>query len=90
MNLRFIETFLWVARLGRFRAAVDRLNTTQAAISNRIASLEGELGQELFERMLGAVRLSAVGQRAIQPAEDLMRSAMEFRVAVGRPEQLRA
>jgi DNA-binding transcriptional LysR family regulator len=90
MNLRFIETFLWVARLGSFRAAAERLNTTQAAVSNRIASLEADLGQELFERMPGGVRLSAVGQRAIVPAEDLMRSAMEFRVAVGRSEQLRA
>lgn len=90
MNLRFIETFLWVARLGSFRAAAERLNTTQAAISNRIASLEADLGQELFERMPGGVRLSSVGQRAILPAENLMRSAVEFRVAVGRPEQLRA
>ncbi len=90
MNLRFIETFLWVARLGSFRAAAERLNTTQAAVSNRIATLEAALGQDLFERMPGGVRLSPIGQRAIAPAEDLMRSAMEFRISVGRPEQLRS
>nr|WP_286298852.1 LysR family transcriptional regulator [Aminobacter sp. SS-2016] len=43
MNLRFVETFVWVARLGSFRAAADRLNATQAAVSNRIASLEAEM-----------------------------------------------
>jgi DNA-binding transcriptional LysR family regulator len=37
MNIRFLETFLWVARLRSFSAAAERLNTTQAAISSRIA-----------------------------------------------------
>ncbi len=50
MNLRFIETFLWVARLGSFSAAAEKLNTTQASISNRIATLEAELGVKLFVR----------------------------------------
>lgn len=40
MNTRFVEAFLWAARLGSFRAASDRLHITQAAVSNRVASLE--------------------------------------------------
>ena len=42
MNLRFLETFLWVARLNSFSATAERLHTTQAAVSNRIAALERE------------------------------------------------
>ncbi|MDX3975251.1 LysR family transcriptional regulator [Shinella sp.] len=90
MNLRFVETFVWVARLGSFRAAADRLNATQAAVSNRIASLEAEMGCELFERVPGGVRLSTIGQRAMQPAEELLKAATSFKVAIGSPQHLRA
>jgi DNA-binding transcriptional LysR family regulator len=89
MNLRFVETFVWVARLGSFRAAAERLNATQAAVSNRIASLEAEMGCELFERMPGGVRLSTIGQRAMQPAEELLKAATSFKVAIGSPQHLR-
>lgn len=90
MNLRFVETFVWVARLGSFRAAAQRLNATQAAVSNRIASLEAEMGCELFERVPGGVRLSTIGQRAMQPAEELLKAATSFKVAIGSPQHLRA
>ena len=43
MNLRFLETFVWVARLRNFSLAAEKLCTTQAAVSNRIATLEREL-----------------------------------------------
>jgi len=44
MNLRFIEAFVWVARLRSFTAAAEKLYTTQAAISARIATLEDDFG----------------------------------------------
>lgn len=89
MNLRFVETFVWVARLGSFRAAAERLNATQAAVSNRIASLEAEMGCELFERLPGGVRLSTIGQRALQPAEELLKAATSFKVAIGSPQNIK-
>ncbi|MFC7704479.1 LysR family transcriptional regulator [Plastorhodobacter daqingensis] len=89
MNLRFIETFLWAARLGSFRAAAERLNITQASVSNRVAALESEIGHQLFERLPGGVRLSSVGQRAIEPAEELLRVAINFRDAVAHPSLMR-
>lgn len=90
MNLSFVETFVWVARLGSFRAAADRLNATQAAVSNRIATLEREMGGELFDRIPGGVRLSTIGQRALQPAEELLRAATSFNVSIRNPEQIKA
>ncbi|MGO4705578.1 LysR family transcriptional regulator [Microvirga sp. 2MCAF38] len=89
MNLRFIETFLWVARLGSFAAAADRMNTTQAAISNRIATLERDLGIRLFERDARCVRLTVLGQQAVAKAEELVRVASEFRDTVSDPGSLR-
>ena len=50
IDLRNLETFVWVAQLGGFRSAADKLNTTQPAISARIALLEDELGVKLFDR----------------------------------------
>jgi DNA-binding transcriptional LysR family regulator len=38
LNLRFLETFIWVARLRSFSVAAERMGTTQAAVSNRIIS----------------------------------------------------
>lgn len=88
MNLRFVETFLWVARLGSFSAAAERLNATQASISNRIATLEGELGVQLFERVSGGVTLTTIGQGAVPKAQDLMKSASVFRQAISDPLKL--
>ncbi|WP_457090668.1 LysR family transcriptional regulator [Microvirga sp. P5_D2] len=89
MNLRFVETFLWVARLGSFSAAAERLHTTQAAISNRIATLERDLGIQLFERDVRCIRLTSLGKQAVPKAEELVRVANEFREAVSDPSSLR-
>ncbi len=68
-------------RLGRplrnFSLAADKLCTTQAAVSNRIATLERELGVRLFERDC-AVSLTLHGQRALPQAEAIMRQVAEL------------
>lgn len=89
MNLRFLETFLWVARLQSFSATAERLNTTQAAISNRIAALEKELGIRLFDRDLRSVRLTPEGRAALAKAEEIVRLTQDFRGKVSSPEMLR-
>jgi len=78
VNLKFLETFVWVARLRSFSLAADKLCTTQASVSNRIATLERELGVRLFERDLRTVRLTPHGQRAMPQAEAIMRQVSEF------------
>lgn len=88
MNLRFVETFLWTARLGSFSAAAERLNATQASISNRISTLEEELGVQLFERVFGGVKLTEIGHNAIPKAQDLMKAASIFRQAISDPLKL--
>jgi DNA-binding transcriptional LysR family regulator len=88
MNLRFLETFLWIARLGSFSAAAARLNTTQAAISHRIASLEADLGVQLFSREGRAVSLTLAGRRAIAHAEEIMLAVASFRESVADPSRM--
>ncbi|NPC59140.1 LysR family transcriptional regulator [Caenimonas soli] len=62
MNTRFLETFLWVAKLGSFRAAAEKLHTTQGAVSGRVAELEKMFGVALFDRE----NRNALTQRGIE------------------------
>lgn len=72
MNLRFIEAFVWVARLHSFTAASEKLHTTQTAISSRIASLESDFGVKLFERDKRTVTLTHSGEELLKYAEELL------------------
>uniref|UniRef100_A0A9E8CK04 LysR family transcriptional regulator n=1 Tax=Bosea sp. NBC_00436 TaxID=2969620 RepID=A0A9E8CK04_9HYPH len=89
MNLRFLETFVWVARLRNFSLAAEKLCTTQAAVSNRIATLERELGVRLFERDLRTVSLTPHGQRALPQAEAIMRMVSELERTIADAGQMR-
>jgi DNA-binding transcriptional LysR family regulator len=84
VDLRNLETFVWVAQLGGFRAAADKLNATQPAISARIALLEQELGVKLFDREQRRATLTAKGfelldyaQRMLQLRADMMQAVSE-------------
>lgn len=89
MNLKFLETFVWVARLRSFSVAADKLGTTQAAVSNRIATLERDLGVRLFERDLRTVSLTPHGQKALPQAEAIVRMVGEFERSIGDAGNLR-
>jgi DNA-binding transcriptional LysR family regulator len=88
LNLRFLETFVWVARLKSFSLTAEKLNTTQAAVSHRIATLESQLGTRLFERDLREVRLTRQGVDALEYAERLVRLAGELRQRFSNPSDL--
>lgn len=66
-----IETLLWIARLGTFRAAAERLNTTQPAISARVKEIEEQLGVALFRREGRNMVLTARGRALVADFEPL-------------------
>ncbi|MBB3861930.1 DNA-binding transcriptional LysR family regulator [Novosphingobium hassiacum] len=66
-----LETLLWIARLGTFRAAAERLNTTQPAISARVREIEEQLGIALFRREGRNMVLTARGRRLVKECEPL-------------------
>ncbi|TWG99552.1 DNA-binding transcriptional LysR family regulator [Mesorhizobium sp. J18] len=74
-SIKQLETFLWVSTLGSFRKTASRLNTTQPAVSARIASLEKALGVQLFERLSNTVRLTAMGEQLLPLAQRTLRTA---------------
>ncbi|WP_265516794.1 LysR family transcriptional regulator [Nitratireductor luteus] len=89
MNLTFLETFIWAARLKSFTLTAERMNATQAAVSARIAALERELGVKLFYREPREVRLTPDGVSALERAEGLVRAAHELIRDIGAQERLR-
>ena len=88
MNLRFLETFVAVARLRSFTSAAASLNTTQAAISGRIAALERSLGISLFERSSRSVTLTAQGELALPHAEAVLQHYRALQHAVAPTARL--
>ncbi|MEM7358346.1 MAG: LysR family transcriptional regulator [Pseudomonadota bacterium] len=89
INLKQIESFVWVADLGSFRKAARRLNTTQPNISSRIAALETALDVKLMERDAGSVRLTTRGREMLQHARAVMRATDAF-IDAGRDSSLAA
>ncbi|TKV70794.1 LysR family transcriptional regulator [Rhizobium sp. AU243] len=72
MNFAQIKSFHLVATLGTFAQAAARLNTTQPAVSARIAALERSLGVTLFDRSGHKVALTHEGRSFLQTAERLL------------------
>ncbi|SDK03859.1 DNA-binding transcriptional regulator, LysR family [Pseudomonas delhiensis] len=89
MNLKFLETFVWVARLKSFRLTAEKLFSTQAAISSRIAVLESELGVKLFVRDSRGVTLTPEGHQVLEYAERMLDTLHELHQAIdaGRVSQ---
>jgi DNA-binding transcriptional LysR family regulator len=61
MNLSRLQVFREVVEHGSFSAAADALSYSQSAVSQSIATLEGELGVPLIERRRGGARPTASG-----------------------------
>ncbi len=89
LDLRNLETFVWVSRLGSFRAAAEKLNTTQPAISARIALLERDLGTRVFDRRARRVLLTVKGAELLGHAERMLSLRSEMLRVVGDPASLR-
>ncbi len=88
MNLQQLETFLKIARLGSVSKAAEHLNTTQSAVSMRLADLERELGVALVDRRHRPYRLTAKGRDLAGYAADVVALTRQIRRSVGDPARL--
>jgi DNA-binding transcriptional LysR family regulator len=87
MNLRFVEAFVWVARLNCITRAAEKLCLSQSAVSNRVAALEQELGTLLLDRRHQGFRLTTSGSRFLNYADRLLELHLELKNELGAPEQ---
>jgi DNA-binding transcriptional LysR family regulator len=88
VNIRQLETFYWIAQLGTFSAAAERLNTSQASVSARIRELEEELGVALFDRIGRQVQLTLKARELLKHAERVVSEAAQLRLAAGKPDMV--
>jgi len=89
IDLRTLSTFVWVAQLRNFHRAALKLNTTQPAVSQRIAQLEADLGVRLLVRDTRSVALTEAGRAVLAYAERMLRLRNEMVAAVSDPARLR-
>lgn len=73
VDFRSLEIFYWVSQLESFSKAAERLNTTQPAVSQRIAALEAELKTRLFARTSRSISLTEKGRVLVDYAERFLR-----------------
>ncbi len=71
-SIKQLQCFLAVAHELNFRRAAERLSMTQPPLTRQIQSLEGLLGQALFDRNTHAVTLTHAGQALVGKAEAIL------------------
>jgi DNA-binding transcriptional LysR family regulator len=95
LNLSRLSVFQQVVERGSFSAAADALSYSQSAVSQSIATLEGELGATLIERRRGGLRPTAAGAALAAHVDGIVarieRAESEIAaIAAGRGGRLRA
>ncbi|KOV60579.1 LysR family transcriptional regulator [Streptomyces sp. MMG1121] len=71
LDLALVRAFVTTAGTLHFGRAAEELNTSQQALSKRIARLEESLAVRLFERQ-GGIRLSEAGERFLPAAHEAL------------------
>lgn len=79
-----LELACWIARLGSFTAAAERLHTTQPAVSARVRELEEAVGHKLFVRQGRGVALSMEGREFVQKAELILQQLEDLSMSFSR------
>ncbi|MFB2600134.1 LysR family transcriptional regulator [Herbiconiux sp. P17] len=79
MNLEQLRSFVEVARVGNFTYAAELLHLAQPSLSRQIASLEQDLGAELFHRARSGSTLTTAGESLLPLARRMLADADSVR-----------
>lgn len=86
MTFKQLEALYWVAQLGGFSQAANRLCTTQSAISKRIQEMELKFEVALFDRAQRSARLTEKGEQLFRMAKKLLDERDSAVEEFSRPE----
>lgn len=93
MTLTQLSTFVLVARLGSVKAAARALGVSEPAVSQALAALRQQLGDQLVVRAGTSMRLTTAGSRLLPVASQMVALGADAEAAVragkGAAEQLR-
>ncbi len=87
MDIQNIRAFLSVAETGSFSRAAEKLFITQPAISKRIATLESDLGCQLFDRLGKKVQLTQAGDALVPGYQRILAEIEESRRIISNLRQ---
>jgi DNA-binding transcriptional LysR family regulator len=79
VNLEQLRSFAEVARLGNFTRAAEHLHLAQPSLSRQIATLEQDLGADLFHRSRGGSSLTTAGESLLPLARRMLADAETVR-----------
>jgi DNA-binding transcriptional LysR family regulator len=79
MNLEQLRGFVEVAQLANFTRAAEQLHLAQPSLSRQIATLEHDLGAELFHRARGGSTLTSAGETLLPLARRMLADAESVR-----------
>ncbi|MBM6581180.1 LysR family transcriptional regulator [Microvirga sp. BT689] len=88
MKLANLETFVHLARLRHFGRTAKHLNTTQPAISSRLAALERELGVQLIDREGREFHLTPAGHEALRVIKKMLTDFDNLKLGFTDPESI--
>jgi LysR family hydrogen peroxide-inducible transcriptional activator len=74
-DLRQLECFCAVARLGSFTKAAEELGVAQSSVSEQIAKLEQGLASVLFERLTRRIEMTPAGEALLPRAQAMLQDA---------------
>ena len=83
MTFAQLRSFATVARLGSVSGAADALGVSEPAVSSAVAALRRDLGDALFVRVGGGIRLTAGGERLAAAAAEIIGLEDRLRREVG-------
>jgi DNA-binding transcriptional LysR family regulator len=83
MDTHTLSAFLAVAEAKSFSHAAQKLFITQSAVSKRIALLEDQLNQKLFDRIGRKVSLTEAGLALLPRAETILAAIQDANRAMG-------
>jgi len=91
LNYNHLRYFWAVAREGNLTRAAEKLLVSQSALSIQIRKLEGQLGQDLFERNGRQLQLTEAGRIAFDHAEAIFAAGSDLLATLKqRPSDQRA
>ncbi len=88
VRLDQLEALVWIVRLGSFRAAAQRLNVSQPAISGRIRELERQVGAPVLDRSQSRPRVTRAGDEIVRHGEQMMRLTDSLTALLGAKRAL--
>jgi DNA-binding transcriptional LysR family regulator len=86
MRLLDMTTFTVLVRNRHFGRTADELNTTQPAVSSRLAALEGELGSRLIHRAGTEFRLTPEGEKVLLTFQGILRDVDSLKASLKSPK----